>query len=247
MPIDELGLDQWNKVVNTNLTAPFLCTQHAFRMMKAQTPCGGRIINNGSVSADRPRPNSAPYTATKHAITGLTKACALDGRQFSIACGQIDIGNALTDLSAPLSVGATQANGEVVAEPTMDAADVGRAIVYMVRCLFPTTQCNWPLQLPTRLQIPFSCAGESPARSQCALHDSNGNEHAIRWAGLVERCVRVHDAWSGAKRRASSVCSRKMSPSSYDIDVALLPEFVVLCVDSFRGGGRSQMNNGMKW
>ena len=101
------------------------------RAVKAQRPRGGRIINNGSVSADRPRPNSAPYTATKHAITGLTKACALDGRPFSIACGQIDIGNALTEMASPLAKGALQPTGEVVPEPTMDADDVGRAIVYM--------------------------------------------------------------------------------------------------------------------
>ena len=121
VPIDELPLEKWQMAVDTNLTAMFICTQHAFRMMKAQSPQGGRIINNGSVSADRPRPNSAPYTATKHAVTGLTKSCALDGRPFSIACGQIDVGNADTALLA----------GMKGAEPVMDVADVGRALVYM--------------------------------------------------------------------------------------------------------------------
>ena len=121
VPIDELPLEKWQMAVDTNLTAMFICTQHAFRMMKKQKPMGGRIINNGSVSADRPRPNSAPYTATKHAVTGLTKSCALDGRPFDIACGQIDVGNADTVLLA----------GMKGAEATMDVADVGRALVYM--------------------------------------------------------------------------------------------------------------------
>ena len=121
VPIDELPLEKWQAAVDTNLTAMFVCTQHAFRLMKKQDPGGGRIINNGSVSADRPRPNSAPYTATKHAVTGLTKSCSLDGRTFSIACGQIDVGNADTVLLA----------GMKGAEPTMDVADVGRALVYM--------------------------------------------------------------------------------------------------------------------
>jgi NAD(P)-dependent dehydrogenase (short-subunit alcohol dehydrogenase family) len=124
VPIDELPLEKWMTSVDTNLTAAFICTQHAFRIMKKQQPMGGRIINNGSVSADRPRPNSAPYTATKHAITGLTKSCALDGRPFKIACGQIDIGNADTVLLAGMK-------GSANPEPTMDVADVGRAIVYM--------------------------------------------------------------------------------------------------------------------
>jgi len=124
VPIDELPLNRWTMAVDTNLTAAFLCTQHAFRMMKRQEPMGGRIINNGSVSADRPRPNSAPYTATKHAMTGLTKSCALDGRPFNIACGQINIGNADTVLLAGMKDSANP-------EPTMDVADVGRAIVYM--------------------------------------------------------------------------------------------------------------------
>lgn len=131
VPLEELSVEQWKSVVDVNLTGAFLCTQQAFRLMKTQTPQGGRIINNGSVSADRPRPNSAPYTATKHAITGLTKSCALDGRPFSIVCGQIDIGNAATEMTAPMQSGVPQPNGDIMVEPTMDVADVGRAIVYM--------------------------------------------------------------------------------------------------------------------
>lgn len=131
VPIEELTLAQWTSVVGTNLTAPFLCTQHAFRMMKAQTPQGGRIINNGSISADRPRPNSSPYTSTKHAITGLTKSCALDGRPFNIACGQIDIGNAATPMTKVMQQGVPQPNGQIMPEPTMDVDDVGRSIVHM--------------------------------------------------------------------------------------------------------------------
>jgi NAD(P)-dependent dehydrogenase (short-subunit alcohol dehydrogenase family) len=128
---EDLSVDNWRAVVDTNLTAPFLCTQEAFRIMKDQTPRGGRIINNGSISAHAPRPLSAPYTATKHAITGLTKSTALDGRAYDIACGQIDIGNALTDLSARMAAGTQQANGEMLIEPTMNVENVARAVVYM--------------------------------------------------------------------------------------------------------------------
>ncbi len=131
VPVDELDLEQWQRAVDVNLTGSFLCARQAFRLMKAQDPSGGRIINNGSVSAQAPRPNSAPYTATKHAITGLTKSLSLDGRPFGIACGQIDIGNALTALTAGMHQGAPQADGEIRPEPTMDAADVGRAVAYM--------------------------------------------------------------------------------------------------------------------
>jgi NAD(P)-dependent dehydrogenase (short-subunit alcohol dehydrogenase family) len=131
VPIEELSLEDWRRVVDVNLTAAFLCTQHAFRIMKAQNPRGGRIINNGSISASTPRPNSAPYTATKHAITGLTKSSALDGRNYDIACGQIDIGNADTDLTSRMKSGILQPNGSVVAEPTIDAAHVAKAVVYM--------------------------------------------------------------------------------------------------------------------
>ncbi len=129
--LDELSLEQWRRVIDTNLTGAFLCTQEAFRRMKAQSPRGGRIINNGSISAHSPRPNSAPYTATKHAITGLTKSTSLDGRPFDIACGQIDIGNAATDLTAPMANGVPQPNGQVAVEPTMDVEHVARAVVYM--------------------------------------------------------------------------------------------------------------------
>jgi NAD(P)-dependent dehydrogenase (short-subunit alcohol dehydrogenase family) len=118
-------------VVDTNLTGVFLCTQAAFRVMKAQNPRGGRIINNGSISATAPRPNSAPYTATKHAVTGLTKSTSLDGRAFDIACGQIDIGNAHTEMTARMAKGVQQANGTVAAEPTMDVEHVGQAVAYM--------------------------------------------------------------------------------------------------------------------
>lgn len=131
VPLEELSFDQWRRVVDVNLTGAFLCTQAAFRLMKSQTPHGGRIINNGSISAHTPRPFSAPYTATKHAITGLTKATALDGRPFDIACGQIDIGNAATAMTARMKEGVPQANGERAPEPTIDVEHVARAIVYM--------------------------------------------------------------------------------------------------------------------
>jgi NAD(P)-dependent dehydrogenase (short-subunit alcohol dehydrogenase family) len=131
VPLEDLTYEQWKSVVNVNLTGTFLCTQEAFKLMKSQTPRGGRIINNGSISAHVPRPNSAPYTATKHAITGLTKATALDGRQYDIACGQIDIGNAETDLTAQIKQGTLQASGSIAVEPTMDVEQVGRAVVYM--------------------------------------------------------------------------------------------------------------------
>jgi NAD(P)-dependent dehydrogenase (short-subunit alcohol dehydrogenase family) len=129
--LEDLTLEQWTAVVQTNLTGPFLCTQQAFAMMKRQTPMGGRIINNGSISALAPRPNSAPYTATKHAITGLTKSTSLDGRKYNIACGQIDIGNAATELAARMATGVPQANGQIAAEPLMDLAHVVNAVRYM--------------------------------------------------------------------------------------------------------------------
>ncbi len=131
VPLEDLSYEQWKAVVDTNLTGAFLCTQEAFKLMKSQTPRGGRIINNGSISAHAPRPNSAPYTATKHAITGLTKATALDGRKYDIACGQIDIGNAATEMTARMKDGVLQANGTVAVEPTMDVEHVARAVVYM--------------------------------------------------------------------------------------------------------------------
>ncbi len=129
--LEDLSYEQWTAVVDVNLTGAFLCTQEAFKLMKAQDPRGGRIINNGSISAHAPRPGSAPYTATKHAITGLTKSTALDGRKYDIACGQIDIGNAATPMTARMSEGVPQADGSVAVEPTMDAADVGRAVAFM--------------------------------------------------------------------------------------------------------------------
>ena len=131
VPMEDLTLEQWQAVVNVNLTGPFLCTQEAIRLMKDQDPQGGRIINNGSISAHAPRPNSAPYTATKHAITGLTRSTALDGRRYNIACGQIDIGNAGTELTARMAKGVPQPNGELMAEPLMDVDHVGQAIVQM--------------------------------------------------------------------------------------------------------------------
>jgi NAD(P)-dependent dehydrogenase (short-subunit alcohol dehydrogenase family) len=129
--LEDLTYEQWRQVVDVNLTGPFLCTQEAFKLMKSQTPRGGRIINNGSISATAPRPNSAPYTATKHAITGLTKSTSLDGRKYDIACGQIDIGNAATEMTTRMTDGVPQANGTIAVEPRMDVEHVARAVVYM--------------------------------------------------------------------------------------------------------------------
>jgi len=131
VPLEDLPFETWQNVVATNLTGMFLCTQEAFKMMKAQTPMGGRIINNGSISAHAPRPNSAPYTATKHGVTGLTKVTALDGRKYDIACGQIDIGNAATPMTERMARGVPQANGTTAAEPTMNVKAVADAVVYM--------------------------------------------------------------------------------------------------------------------
>ena len=150
MPIEDLPLDKWRAVVDTNLTGPFVCTQEAFRMMKAQTPRGGRIINNGSISAHTPRPMAAAYTSTKHAITGLTKQTALDGRPFDICCGQIDIGNAATPLTERMVQGAgvMQPDGRMMQEARMNADDVGRAVVYIANLpldtnvLFLTVMAN---------------------------------------------------------------------------------------------------------
>jgi NAD(P)-dependent dehydrogenase (short-subunit alcohol dehydrogenase family) len=129
--IDEIPVEVWNDVVGVNLTGSFLCARAAFRTMRGQSPMGGRIINNGSISAHAPRPGSVPYTTTKHAITGLTKTLALDGRPFDIACGQIDIGNALTEMAAPMTVGVPQANGTIAAEATMDVDHVAQAVLHM--------------------------------------------------------------------------------------------------------------------
>jgi NAD(P)-dependent dehydrogenase (short-subunit alcohol dehydrogenase family) len=129
--LEDLTCEEWKSVVDTNLTGAFLCTQEAFKLMKSQAPQGGRIINNGSISSHSPRPNSAPYTAAKHAITGLTKSTSLDGRKYNIACGQIDIGNAATAMAEGMQVGVPQANGAVEVEPTIDPQQVARAVVYM--------------------------------------------------------------------------------------------------------------------
>jgi len=131
IPMEDLTYEQWSAVVGVNLTGAFLCAQEAIRMMKAQRPQGGRIINNGSISAHVPRPNSAPYTATKHAITGLTRSISLDGRSFNIACGQIDIGNAATEMTERMSQGVPQANGTLAVEPRMDVRHVAEAVLYM--------------------------------------------------------------------------------------------------------------------
>ena len=131
LPLEDLTYEQWKSVVDINLTGVFLCTQEAFKLMKSQQPRGGRIINNGSISAHAPRPNSAPYTATKHAITGLTKSTSLDGRKYDIACGQIDIGNAATPMTERMKKGVPQPNGSVAVEPTMDVQNVARAVVLM--------------------------------------------------------------------------------------------------------------------
>jgi NAD(P)-dependent dehydrogenase (short-subunit alcohol dehydrogenase family) len=131
VPLEDLTYEQWMTVVNANLTGVFLCTQEAFKIMKAQDPRGGRIINNGSISAHAPRPNSSPYTATKHAVTGLTKATSLDGRKYDIACGQVDVGNAATEMTARMAKGVPQANGTTAIEPTMDVQAVANAVKYM--------------------------------------------------------------------------------------------------------------------
>jgi NAD(P)-dependent dehydrogenase (short-subunit alcohol dehydrogenase family) len=131
IPLEDLTVEQWRAVVDVNLTAVFLCTQEAFRLMKSQSPRGGRIINNGSISAVAPRPLSAPYTATKHAITGLTKSTSLDGRAYDIACGQIDIGNAATEMTERMARGVLQADGELAVEPRMDVRHVANAVVHM--------------------------------------------------------------------------------------------------------------------
>jgi len=131
VPIEDLPFEEWKRSVDTNLTGPFLCTQGATRIMKDQDPKGGRIINNGSISASVPRPNTAPYTSTKHAISGLTRSTALDGRKHDIACGQIDIGNAMSDMAAKMASGVPQADGSIAVEPLMDVQEVARAVLHM--------------------------------------------------------------------------------------------------------------------
>jgi NAD(P)-dependent dehydrogenase (short-subunit alcohol dehydrogenase family) len=149
---EDITAAQWQEVVNVNFSGSFLCAQGAFRLMKEQSPQGGRIINNGSISAHAPRPNSAPYTATKHAITGLTKSIALDGRKYNIACGQIDIGNAMTELAAPMSTGVPQANGHIAIEPMMDVQQVGEAVLHMANLPLST---NVQFMTIMATQMPF--------------------------------------------------------------------------------------------
>ena len=147
---EDLTFERWQSVVNVNLTGAFLCAQEAFKLMKSQSPQGGRIINNGSISAHAPRPNSAPYTATKHAITGLTKSLALDGRKYNIACSQIDIGNAATSLTEKMKDGIIQANGEIAVEPRMDVEHAANAVVYMA-CLPLTTNVQFMTIMATTM------------------------------------------------------------------------------------------------
>ena len=149
---EDITFAQWQDVVGINLTGSFLCAQAAFRLMKKQSPHGGRIINNGSISAHAPRPHSAPYTATKHAITGLTKALSLDGRKYNIACGQIDIGNALTELAAPMARGVPQAHGAIAIEPMMDVSQVGDAVLHMANLPLST---NVQFMTIMATQMPF--------------------------------------------------------------------------------------------
>ena len=173
IPMEDLTFEQWQNVVNVNLTGVFLCTQAAIRIMKAQTPRGGRIINNGSISAHTPRPNSAPYTSTKHAVTGLTKSTALDCRKYDIACGQIDIGNALTPMAARMAKGVPQANGEIAVEP-LDGRPARR------RCR--------------------PAHGEPAAGRERALHDDHGDQDAVRRARLTLASPRAERRRGGAGR-----------------------------------------------
>jgi len=154
--LEELTLTEWSRVIDTNLTGAFLCTQEEFKLMKAQNPSGGRIINNGSISAHVPRPNSAPYTATKHAITGLTKSTSLDGRKFNIACGQIDIGNASSAMTQKIEEGTLQANGLKKVEPKMRVDDIGRTVVYMASLPLDT---NVPFLTVMANQMPYMGRG----------------------------------------------------------------------------------------
>jgi len=154
--LEDLTPDQWNRVLATNVTGTFLCTQQAFRIMKDQSPRGGRIVNNGSISAHVPRPNSIAYTASKHAVTGMTKSTALDGRKYDIACGQIDIGNALTEISAGIASGALQPDGTTRPEPTMDAKDVADAVLYMAG--LPLT-ANVPFMTVMATKMPYGGRG----------------------------------------------------------------------------------------
>ena len=150
VPFEDLTFEQWTTVVDVNLTGMFLCAQEAYRIMKSQDPRGGRIINNGSISAHAPRPNSAPYTSTKHAVTGLTKSISLDGRKHDIACGQIDIGNADTEMAAKMKSGVPQANGTIAVEPMMEVADVARTVLYMAG-LPPSANAQFVTVMATKM------------------------------------------------------------------------------------------------
>jgi NAD(P)-dependent dehydrogenase (short-subunit alcohol dehydrogenase family) len=150
VPFEELTFEQWKAVVDVNLTGMFLCAQEAYRIMKSQDPRGGRIVNNGSISAHAPRPNSAPYTSTKHAVTGLTKSISLDGRKYDIACGQIDIGNADTEMAAKMKSGVPQANGTIAVEPMMEVADVARTVLYMAS-LPPSANAQFVTVMATKM------------------------------------------------------------------------------------------------
>jgi len=156
VPLEDLTVEQWRTVVDANLNGVFYCTQEAFRLMKNQTPRGGRIINNGSISAHTPRPNSSPYTSTKHAVTGLTKAANLDGRKFDIAVGQIDIGNAATPMTARMANGVLQPDGSTRVEPTMDVTNVAKAIVYMANA---TPEANVMFLTVMATNMPFAGRG----------------------------------------------------------------------------------------
>lgn len=156
VPLEDLTFEQWKAVVDTCLTGAFFCTQGAFKLMKDQNPRGGRIINNGSISAHVPRPDSAPYTAAKHAITGLTKSTILDGRKYDIACGQIDIGNAATDMAEKMKRGIKQANGAIAVEPTMAVEDVARAVVYMASL---PLEANVPFMTVMATKMPYTGRG----------------------------------------------------------------------------------------
>jgi NAD(P)-dependent dehydrogenase (short-subunit alcohol dehydrogenase family) len=156
VPFEDLTFEQWKAVVDVNLTGMFLCAQEAYRLMKSQEPRGGRIINNGSISAHAPRPNSAPYTSTKHGVTGLTKSISLDGRKHDIACGQIDIGNADTEMAARMKTGVPQANGTIAVEPMMEVADVAHAVVFMAS-LPPSANAQFLTIMATKM--PFIARG----------------------------------------------------------------------------------------
>ncbi len=156
VPMEDLTHEQWNTLLSVNLTGAFLCAQQAIRLMKAQNPRGGRIINNGSISAHTPRPNSAPYTMTKHAITGLTKCICLDGRNFDIACGQIDIGNAATEMTERMTTGAIQPDGSKIVEPRIDAGHVAEAVLYMANL---PLEANVPFMIVMATAMPFAGRG----------------------------------------------------------------------------------------